>query len=292
MKALLAIVISSIVLTLAGVFLLPSHFWNKNPDIKTETVQAIGEVQNPDLKDYDPFPILSAQGVVVTDLDTGIVLYEKNPDGVLFPASTTKIVTALVAMDYYDNDSVLSARNINIEGQKMGLVSGEKMRAGDLLYGLLVHSANDAAETLAANYKGGRSSFIAAMNKKGEELGLKNTSFKNPTGLDEDGHYTTARDLELVSRVAMQNDLFRTIVATKEKIVKSTGGNIAHTLTNVNSLIGDVPGVLGVKTGWTINAMENLVTHMERDGRNISIVVLGSQDRFGETRELIDWVFQ
>ena len=129
------------------------------------------------------------------------------------------------------------------------------------------------------------------MNLKAEELGLNNTFFDNPSGLDGEGHVTTARDLVRMSEVAMNRPLFREIVGTKEMIVKSEDKEISHKLVNINELIGKVEGVLGVKTGWTQNARENLVTYIERDDKRVIIVILGSQDRFGETEKLIDWTF-
>jgi D-alanyl-D-alanine carboxypeptidase len=173
----------------------------------------------------------------------------------------------------------------------MGLINGEKMKVEDLLYGLLVYSANDAAEVLAQNYPGGRDAFVGAMNAKAVELHLENTSFKNPTGLDGNGHVTTARDLIRGASLAMQIPEFARIVGTKQAVVKSENGKIVHRLTNINELLGVVEGVLGVKTGWTENARENLVTYIERDNKKIMIALLGSQDRFGETKELIDWIF-
>lgn len=237
------------------------------------------------------FPIVSAQAALAVDLTSGVTLYEKEPDKPLLPASTTKIVTALVAMDIYPDDAVLEAKEVKVEGQKMGLIKGEKIKVADLLYGLLVYSANDAAEVLAQNFPGGRDAFVMAMNKKAKELNLENSSFKNPTGLDGDGHITTARDLIRVATVAMENAEFAKIVATKETVVKSENGKIAHKLTNINELLGVVDGVLGVKTGWTENARENLVTYIEREDKRVMIALLGSQDRFGETKELIDWIF-
>ena len=237
------------------------------------------------------FPIISAQAALAVDTDSGVTLYEKDPDKLLLPASTTKIVTALVAMAAYPDDAVLEVNNIKVEGQKMGLVSGEKMKVQDLLYGLLVYSANDAAEVLANNYPGGREAFVEAMNAKAKELHLENTSFKNPTGLDGNGHVTTARDLIRVATLAMKNPEFARIVGTKQTVVRSENGKIVHKLTNINELLGVVEGVLGVKTGWTENARENLVTYIERDNKKIMIALLGSQDRFGETKELIDWIY-
>lgn len=244
----------------------------------------------PIISDSSTFPVLSAQGALVVDLESGISLYEKNPDKALLPASTTKIVTALVAMDYYKMDTVLKVGKIKVEGQKMGLRMEEEMAVRDLLYGLLVYSANDAAEVLAENYPGGREGFIFSMNAKAKGLSLSNTLFRNPTGLDGNDQVTTARDLIRVSSVAMRNADFAEIVGTKEKTVTSVEG-ISHKLTNINELLGVVPGVMGVKTGWTENARENLVTYIERDGHKVMIALLGSQDRFGETKELIEWIF-
>jgi len=245
----------------------------------------------PVLSGTNSFPIISAQAALAVDVESSVTLYEKEPDKLLLPASTTKIVTALVAMAAYPDNAILEVKNIKVEGQKMGLVNGEKMKVEDLLYGLLVYSANDAAEVLAQNYPGGRESFVEAMNAKAKELHLENTSFLNPTGLDGNGHVTTARDLIRVATLAMKNPEFARIVGTKQTVVKSENGKIVHKLTNINELLGVVEGVLGVKTGWTENARENLVTYIERDNRKIMIALLGSQDRFGETKELIDWIF-
>ncbi len=246
----------------------------------------------PVLASTTDFPILTAQSVIAVDLDSGVTLYEKNPDNKLLPASTTKIMTALVALDHYPKEYVLEVGNVSVIGQKMGLISGEKITVENLLYGLLVFSANDAAEVLAASYPGGRQLFIEAMNLKAQELYLTKTHFENPTGLDSANHYSTARDMVRLAEVAMRDPFFAQIVATSEKTVTSVDGQFVHRLRNINELLRTVEGVKGVKTGWTANARENLVTYIKRDGRSILIGILGSQDRFGETKELIDWVFE
>lgn len=245
----------------------------------------------PVLKESAKYPILSAQSVMAVDVTSGVTLYEKDLNKALLPASTTKIVTALVALDAYELDQVLKVGKIAVEGQKMGLVTGEEIKFIDLLNGLLIYSANDAAEVLAQNHTGGRDLFIGLMNKKVKDLGLNNTHFGNPTGLDNGAQYSTTRDLIIVSKYAMKNPVFAEIVGTKEKIVKSIDNKYSHKLANVNKLLGEVSGVFGVKTGWTENARENLVTYIERDNRKVMIVVLGSSDRFGETKELIEWIY-
>lgn len=245
----------------------------------------------PTIKEKSSFPIVSAQAALAVDLNSGITLYEKDADKKLLPASTTKIITALVAMEYYPLDTIITVENVNVVGQKMNLIKGERISVNDLLYGLLVYSANDAAEVLAQNYLGGREGFIYAMNQKAKEFYLTNSYFSNPAGLDGNGHYSTARDLVRISWIAMKNPLFSTIVGTKEKTVTSEDGKIVHRLTNINKLLNEEEGILGVKTGWTEEARENLVTYVERDGKKVLIAVLGSQDRFGETTELISWIF-
>lgn len=245
----------------------------------------------PTLKEGASFPILSSQSAVIIDMTSGITLYEKEPNKKLLPASTTKIMTALVALDTYQLDQELLVKNVKVEGQKMGLVVGEKIKFIDLLKGLLIYSANDAAEVLAQNHPAGRDVFIGLMNKKASDFGLRDTHFENPVGLDSVGQYSTTRDLVILSKQALKNQIFADIVKIKTDVVKSVDGVYTHRLTNINKLLGEVDGVMGVKTGWTENARENLVTYVVRDNRKIMLAVLGSSDRFGETKELIDWVF-
>lgn len=246
---------------------------------------------NPVLAFESSFPILSAQGALAIDLDSGVSLYEKNPDTQLLPASTTKIVTALVALDSYQLDQIVTVGKINVVGQKMGLFSGEQISVENLLYGLLVYSANDAAEALAGSFPGGYDAFIDAMNAKAKDLSMLNSNFQNPAGLDGVNQITTAKDLVRVSEVAMRIPEFAKIVGTKSIALSDATGKVTYNLKNINILLDNVPGVMGVKTGWTENARENLVTYIERDGHKVMIAVLGSQDRFGETKELIDWIF-
>ncbi len=275
-----------------SVFALGKHKSAKYRE-KTVMVKSYNKsVPIPKLKGEDPFPEISAFSVLVTDVESRFVLYEKNSSIRLLPASTTKIVTALVALDYYSLDSILTVPELNVEGQKMNLIPGEQISVRNLIYGLLVYSANDAAEVLASSYPGGKQSFVKAMNLKVEEMGLENTFFENPSGFDGEMQYTTAFDLTKITDYAMKNNFFRDVVGTKEIIVGSYNAEIAHRLKNINKLIGEVEGVLGVKTGWTENAKENLVTFLDRNGRKIIVVVLNSQDRFGDTKKIIDWVFK
>lgn len=240
------------------------------------------------------FPIISAQGALAVDIESGVTLYEKNPDLKLLPASTTKIMTALVALDYYSLNDVITVGQPGVppDSQRLGLVTGEQMTFENLLYGLLVYSASDAAMTIAQNYPGGVESFVSVMNQKASEFHLEHTHFSNPIGLDGGENESTARDMTRLSEIAMQNPEFAKVVGTKQIVIKSVDQKFAYPLSNINQLLGKVDGVLGVKTGWTENARENLVTYIERDNRKIMISVLGSQDRFGETKELINWIFE
>jgi D-alanyl-D-alanine carboxypeptidase len=239
---------------------------------------------------HSPFPIISAQSALAIDLNSREILYEKNSDLRLLPASTTKIITALVALESYGLDDVLEVKINTIDGQKMGLKKGEKITAGSLIKGLLIYSANDAAETLAENFPGGKDAFIKRMNQKAEELNLNNSHFENPVGFDGNGQYTTAGDLILSAEAVMKTPLLSGVVGENEDIVTSYDGKIVHHLKTTNELLGQ-DGVVGVKTGWTQNARENFVAYSRKDGRHIMVAVLGSQDRFGETKELIDWIF-
>ena len=279
--------ISSTALAISGQIVVPNQLINH---LSNQPPRAFPP--NPVLAAEFSFPVISSQGAFAIDLNSGVPLYEKNADAALLPASTTKIITALVALDNYQLDQVLTVgKGVKVDGQKMGLYPGEQMKVKDLLYGLLVYSANDAAMVLAQNFQGGYSDFIDAMNTKAAEIFMINSHFENPVGLDGIGQYSTAKDLVRASEVAMRNPEFAKIVGTKQITVVDVTGKSIYNLRNINELLGSVPGVLGVKTGWTKNARENLVTYIERDGHRVIIAVLGSQDRFGETKELADWIF-
>ncbi|MFH1536262.1 MAG: D-alanyl-D-alanine carboxypeptidase, partial [Patescibacteria group bacterium] len=175
-------------------------------------------------------------------------------------------------------------------GSRVGLFNGEDLSFRSLLYGMLLNSGNDAAFTLAENYPGGILGFVSAMNKKVLELGLQNTHFDNPAGFDSPNHYSSASDLAKITQEALKDSTLTRIFATKETNIVSLDKKYTHQLFNLNKLLEKVRGVVGVKTGTTEEAKENLVTLVERDGRKILLVVLGSNDRFLETTRLIDWV--
>lgn len=236
-------------------------------------------------------PEVSAEGIVIVDLPSNIILYQKNANDRFNPASTTKIITALVALDKYGLEDILTVDRVETEGRTMKLIPGEKLTFESLLYGMLVHSANDAAYAIAENYPGGVEKFVEAMNQKAKELNLSNTHFTNPVGFDDREMYTTPSDLARLAKAALSSKLIAKIVGTKNITVSDVDYIHFHTLTNVNELLGKVAGVAGVKTGYTENGGEILVSEVKKNGHSILIVLLKSQDRFAETKLLIDWVF-
>ena len=236
-------------------------------------------------------PPLTSEGIFIIDIPSNMTLLEKNPDIQFFPASTTKIMTALVALETYKLTDEVVINTVITEGQTMKLVKGEVITIENLLYGTLVHSANDAAYVLAQYYKGGIQAFLDRMNKKAQELHLTNTHFTNPIGFDDPNHFTTPRDLAHLAVTALQNPTFVKMVGIAQITVADTTFTHFHALKNVNELLGKVPGVYGVKTGWTQTAGQSLVSVIQRDNRKIATVVLKSNDRFGETEMLINWVF-
>jgi len=255
-------------------------------------VAGIQKYNIPPVGKNTPPPISSARAIIVKDLATDITLYQKDVNLSIPIASTTKIMTALVASEYFKQNAVLTvSKSANIPGSRVGLFSGEDLSFRSLLYGMLLNSGNDAAFALAENYPGGVLGFVSAMNKKVLEMDLKNTHFDNPAGFDSPDHYSSAEDLAKITQEALKNATLAKIFATKETSIVSLDKKYTHQLLNLNKLLSQVQGVLGVKTGTTEGAKENLVTLVERDRHRVLLVVLGSGDRFGETKKLIDWTY-
>ena len=261
------------------------------PVVRAVDYQLLPPVEYPVNQTQIQPPFLTSLSVMVIDVDSKAILYQKNPDRELLPASITKIMTALISLESYDLNDIVTITNLNNNGQRMDLEIGEQITIENLLYGLLVQSGNDAATALARYYPDGETAFIAAMNQKAEQLHLNNTHFSNPTGLDSPGHYTTVHDLSLLAAEAMTDPVFAKMVGTIGITISNIDNTILHQLETINKLLGEVAGLSGVKTGWTELAGECLVTYTEREQRKIITVVLGSQDRFSDSRQLIDWAF-
>lgn len=237
-------------------------------------------------------PVVSAKALLIKDLATGTFLLQKDANLSLPIASTTKIMTALVADKYFKQNDILTvSKNSLTGGSTVGLNLDESLSFRSLLYGMLLNSGNDAAYTIANNYPGSLPAFVAAMNQEVQSLGLRNTHFDNPAGFDSPKHFSSAADLAIISEEALkQADLAR-VFATKETDILSLDKKYDHHLVNLNKLLSSVSGVLGIKTGTTDLAKENLVTLVERNGHRVLFVLLGSNDRFSETIKLINWVY-
>jgi len=234
-------------------------------------------------------PYSSAQGIYVVYLPSFTPILEKNSQQKFLPASTAKIISALVTYDIYKPEQIIEVKETIDDGQLMELVLGEKMTVENLLYGLLIHSGNDAAYVLAQNF--GYQKFVDLMNQKAKELKMKNTHFTDPAGLNEDSNqYTTPFDLALAARVILNHPYLSKIVAIKEITVPDVDFKYFHHLVNVNKLLGEIPGVGGVKTGYTQEAGQNLVSFYKKNGHQFIIVVLKSEDRFLDTENIIDWI--
>jgi D-alanyl-D-alanine carboxypeptidase len=198
-------------------------------------------------------------------------------------------MTALTALDYFKRSDILTVKQATDEGSILGLVAGEKMTFENLLYALLLPSANDAALVIAQNYPGEEQAFVKAMNEKAKTLELFNTHYADPAGLVDEGDYTTPFDMARLASFAVQNPTLKKIVGTKEKVIGDTSGALVYDLTNLNKLLG-IDGVNGVKTGYTEEAGQVLVTSKDEKGKTIIIVVMKSEDRFMDTAKLLDLV--
>ena len=237
-------------------------------------------------------PEISAKSALVYDLTSNKTTFTKNAKDKLPMASLTKIMTAIVALENPKNDDKYVVTGNDLVGEdSMGLDNGEALSLKELLYGLMLKSGNDAAETLANNFKGGREAFIKAMNDKAKALGLKDTNFTNPTGLEGDGkQYTTAYDLIVISKYALDNfPLFNKVVSTFDFNIEGSNTHKAFFLENETNLLTSYPGIKGIKTGFTPEAGLCLVTYLDYSGHKILGVILGSDDRRGEMIELLDY---
>lgn len=236
-------------------------------------------------------PTLTAESVFVLDLNSNTILFEKNPHKRLRPASLTKIMTSLVALDYYKEDNILKVVNGQLSlGNTIELLRNDEILAKNLIEGLLISSGNDAAVVLAENYPGGYKAYVDKMNQKVLELGLENTHFSNVSGVESPNHYTTAYDIAMMAKDGLTRPAFERIVSQRKANFKSLKGT-PYSLTSTNILLNK-PGFYGVKTGWTPLAGECLVVLADKDAHPILISILNSKDRFGEAEKITNWVYQ
>lgn len=235
-------------------------------------------------------PAILSNYAVVYDRNSGTILWGKNENTQVPMASTTKIMTAIVMLeqigiDRLNEEIVVDKEAANTIGSRLGLSTGDKITYNDLLYGLMLCSGNDAAVQIAISTAGSVENFAELMNKKAEEMGMENTHFVTPHGLDRDNHYTTALELAKITDYALKNPKIAEVVATKQYTVTING--YTKTLSNTNELLGYLEGVNGVKTGYTSKAGRCLVTSANREGFEIIVVVLGADTKKIRTQDSI-----
>lgn len=265
-------------------------------DIDTETIDVSTEINSFTDTSTEPIkePDVNSRACVVIDRKTNSVLFGKNENTKKKMASTTKIMTATIIIEKCNlSDTIeISKKAAGTGGSRLGLKTGDKITALDLLYGLMLRSGNDAAVALAEYAGGDINGFAELMNAKALELGLTNTHFETPHGLDSNEHYTTAYELAILSNYALNNPTFAKIVGTKNYTITINGS--PKDLSNTNELLGNMEGVYGIKTGFTNGANRCLVTACKRNNIDIICVVLGADTKKFRTIDsikLINYVF-
>lgn len=263
---------------------------DETEDITENEINEVNEVS----KNAAEVPILNSRRCVIFDRTSKTVMYGKNEELRSAMASTTKIMTATIALENgnLQDEITIDRKAAGTGGSRLGLKRGDKITLNDLLYGLMLRSGNDAAVAIAEHIGGSVEGFAELMNQKATELGLKDTHFVTPHGLDSSEHYTTALELAKLTDYALKNEKFAKIVATKSTTI-SINGN-PRQLFNTNELLGVLNGVIGVKTGFTNGAGRCLVTETKRGDMDIIVVVLGAdtkKDRTKDSIKLIEYAF-
>ena len=236
---------------------------------------------------------VNAEAAVVMDADSGRLLYAQNPDKRLANASTTKIMTALLTLEQPDQDRYFTVDSdaIQVEGTTMGLQPGDSVTLHQLAAGMLLPSGNDAANAAAVEIAGSEEAFVRLMNQRAAELGLENTQYRNPSGLDAEGHYSSARDLATLAAHALENEDFADIVSKQEIRVAFGNPPYNRSLYTTNKLLERYPYAIGVKTGYTDDAGLCLVTAAEKDGTRLIIVTLNGKDDVNTHMRLYEHFF-
>ncbi len=287
-------------LTVAGVFFpvvglsakeddgLPAPVGSLTPDKSGAVVVPEGDASLP-----VAFTGVNARAAVLLEAGSGEVIFGQNENARLPMASTTKIMTALVALESLPLDTPvkITTASVGVEGSSIYLVEGEVLTLEQLLYALLLESANDAASAIAVAVSGSVEAFAERMNRKAAELGLTDTHFINPHGLDAEGHYTTAYELAVITRAALENETFRTICATERKTIPLHSTEGVRLLLNHNKLLDSYEGCIGVKTGFTKKTGRCLVSAAERDGVTLIAVTLGAPDDWRDHTAMLDYGF-
>ena len=243
-----------------------------------------------------PPDIGAENGAIVISAETGDVIYEKDADKIAPMASTTKIMSTLIALEQADLDVpfVVDPDAIKIEGSSMGLREGDRVTIRDLCYGMMLPSGNDAANAVAVKIAGSISEFAQIMNSRAREIGIKNTNFCTPSGLDiskDDSHHSTARDMAILTKKAMENPMFCEICSKTSKELFFGNPPQKRTIFNHNKLLKTFPGACGVKTGFTKKAGRCLVSAAQRDGVKLIAVVLKDHNDWADSQALLEYGF-
>lgn len=234
-------------------------------------------------------PELNSNHYILIDAATNKIILSENKDEKIYPASTTKLITALTALNIYPLDEELTINQEYTEGQTMKLLLGEKITIKSLVTALLVYSANDAAFTLANHHQKGNSGFVEEMNMLVKRYNLNNTNFTNYDGIHNENHYSTVYDLSQIARLAIKSPVITETVKNKNITVESIDKTIKHELTSTDELLGVIPEIEGLKTGWTPEAKGCFIGLINFNGHYLISVVAQSEDRFGDTKNLINW---
>lgn len=236
----------------------------------------------------------SAQAAALIDVKSGRILYSHNGDEKMLIASLTKIMTAIVAIEYGDlSDTVKVSKNAyGKEGSSIYLRLGEEMSLEHMLYGLMLRSGNDAAVAIAEHVGGSVEGFVYLMNQKAEEIGMDHSHFMNPHGLDEEGHYSTANDMAKLTAYALHNEVFREIVKTKVKQVPNVYEEWDHSWRNKNKMLSMFDGADGVKTGYTKAAGRCLVSSATIGGQQLAVVTLNDPNDWEDHTKLLNYGFE
>jgi D-alanyl-D-alanine carboxypeptidase (penicillin-binding protein 5/6) len=237
----------------------------------------------------DPFPQVAAAYLVEVD---GAVVWSKQAGRRLPPASLTKLMTALLVLEQNRLQETVEVSHAATRetGSRLGLKPGEQLRAGDLLTATLLQSANDACHALAAHLAGDETAFVALMNRRAQELALRDTRFRNACGHDAAAHFSSARDLARLARELLKHAQVLPLTSQQDTVITTLAGKPYH-ITNRNALVGRYAGALGLKTGYTSRAGKCLVAFARRDGHEVLLVMLRGQDRWWDAADILDLAF-
>ena len=273
-------------LLIFNLFLLTWHFieskskLSNSPAFFTSPPLAVAKTKT--------IPSLSTPYYLIIDPADNQIIAGSRISEKIYPASVTKLATALTALNLYPLDEVITAKAYSI-GKTMNLVEGEKVTVNTLVSGLLIFSANDAAFNLADHLSGGTSAFVGQMNTLVKKYGLSNTHFMNFDGLHDPDHYSTLYDLSQIGRLALKLPSIVAAAKTKEASLADLSGQISHHLVSTNELLGKVPEIEGLKTGWTPEASGSFIGLVNINGHYLLTLVAQSQDRFADTAKLVTW---